>query len=59
MDKYFNGNAFKFLIVFNLLTFNKQVLNLTGSLAWRESHLICVVIGCSPLMSHIHVYVLH
>ncbi len=59
MDKYFNGNAFKFLIVFNLLTFNKQVLNLTGSLAWSESHLICVVIGCSPLMSHIHVYVLH
>ncbi len=33
---------------FNLLTFNKRVLNLARS----ESHLLCVVIGCSPLMSH-------
>ncbi len=29
MDKYFSGNAFKFHVVFNLLTFNKIVLNLT------------------------------
>ncbi len=54
MDKYFSVNAFKFLIFFNLLTFNKRVLNLAGSLARSESHLLCVVIGCSPLMSHIH-----
>ncbi len=53
MDKYFSGNAFKFLIFFNLLTFNKRVLNLAGSLARSESHLLCVVIGCSPLMSHL------
>ncbi len=59
MDKYFSGNAFKFLIFFNLLTFNKRVLSLAGSLAKSESHLLCVVIGCSPLMSHIHVHVLH
>ncbi len=52
MDKYFSGNAFKFLIFFNLLTFNKRVLNLAGSLARSESHLLCVVIGCSPVMSH-------
>ncbi len=32
MDKYFSGNAFEFLIFFNLLTFNKRVLNLAGSL---------------------------
>ncbi len=57
MDKYFNGNVFKFLIFFNLLTFNKRVLNLAGSIARSESHLLCVVIGCSPLMSHIHVHV--
>ncbi len=57
MDKYFGGNAFKFLIFFNLLTFNKRVLNLAGSLARSESHLLCVVIGCSPLMSHIHVHI--
>ncbi len=50
MDKYFSGNAFKFLIFFNLLTFNKRVLNLAGSLARSESHLLCVVIGCSPLV---------
>ncbi len=37
MDKYFSGNAFKFLIFFNLLTFNKIVLNLAGSLARSES----------------------
>ncbi len=30
MDKYFSGNVFKFLIFFNLLTFNKRVLNLVG-----------------------------
>ncbi len=59
MDKYFSGNAFKFLVFFNLLTFNKRVLNLAGSLARSESHLLCVVIGCSPLMSHIHVHALH
>ncbi len=41
MDKYFSGNAFKFLIFFNLLTFNKRVLNLAGSLARSESHLLC------------------
>ncbi len=52
MDKYFSGNAFKFLVVFNLLTFNKIVLNLAGSLGRSESHLLCAVIGCSPLMSH-------
>ncbi len=28
MDKYFSGNVFKFIIFFNLLTFNKIVLNL-------------------------------
>ncbi len=56
MDKYFSGNVFKFLIFFNLLTFNKWVLNLAGSLARSESHLLCVVIGYSPLMSHIHVH---
>ncbi len=33
LDNYFSGNAFKFLIFFNLLNFNKQVLNLAGSLA--------------------------
>ncbi len=33
MDKYFSGNAFKFHIFFILLTFNKRVLNLAGSLA--------------------------
>ncbi len=59
MDKYFSGNVFKFLIFFNLLTFNKRVLNLAGSLARSESHLLCVVIGYSPLMSHIHVHTLH
>ncbi len=59
MDKYFSGNAFKFLIFFNLLTFNKIVLNLAGSLARSESHLLCVVIGCLPLMSHVHVHTLH
>ncbi len=59
MDKYFSGNVFKFLIFINLLTFNKIVLNLAGSLARSESHLLCVVIGCSPLMSHIHVHALH
>ncbi len=59
MDKYFSGNAFKFLIFFNLLTFNKRVLNLAGSLARSESHSLCVVIGCSPLMSHIHVHEVH
>ncbi len=41
MDKYFSGNAFKFLIFFNLLTFNKRVLNLAGSLARSKSHLLC------------------
>ncbi len=56
MDKHFSGNAFKFLIFFNLLTFNKRVLNLAGFLERSESHLLCVVIGCSPLMSHIHVH---
>ncbi len=56
MDKYFSGNVFKVLIFFNLLTFNKRVLNLTGSLTRSESHLLCVVIGCSPLMSHFHVH---
>ncbi len=40
MDKYFSGNAFKFLIFFNLLTFNIRVLNLAGSLARSESHLL-------------------
>ncbi len=73
MDKYFSGNVFKFLILFNLLTFIKRVLNLAGSLTRSESHLLCVVIGCSPvmshllcvvigcspLMSHIHVHTLH
>ncbi len=59
MDKYFSGNVFKFLLFFNLLTFNKRVLNLAGSLARSESHLLCVVIGCSPLMSHIHLHTLH
>ncbi len=59
MDKYFSGKVFKFLIFFNLLTFNKRVLNFAGSLARSESHLLCVVIGCSPLMSHIHVHALH
>ncbi len=39
--------------------FNKRVLNLAGSFARSESHLLCVVIGCSPLMSHIHVHALH
>ncbi len=53
MDKYFSGNAFKFLILINLLTVNKRVLNLAGSLARSESHLLRVVIGCSPLMSHL------
>ncbi len=38
MNKYFSGNVFKFLIFFNLLTFNKRVLNFAGSLAWSESH---------------------
>ncbi len=37
MDKYFSGNAFKFLIFFNLLTFNKIVLNLAGSRERSES----------------------
>ncbi len=32
MDMYFSENALKFLIFFNILTFNKQVLNLAGSL---------------------------
>ncbi len=41
--------------LFNLLTFKKRVLNLAGSLARSESHVFCVVIGCSPVMSHIHV----
>ncbi len=62
MDKYFSVNAFLFLIFFDLLTFNNRVLNLAGSLARNESHLLCVtrhVIGCSPLMSHIHVHALH
>ncbi len=59
MDKYFSGNAFKFLIFFNILTFNKRDLNLAGSLARSQSHLLCVVIGCSPVMSHIHVHTLH
>ncbi len=59
MDKYFSGNAFKFLIFFNLLTFNKSVLNLAGSLVRSESHLLCVVTGCSALMSHSYVHVLH
>ncbi len=44
---------------FNLLTFKKRDLNLAGSLGRSESHLLCVVIGCSPLMSHIHVHTLH
>ncbi len=30
MDKFFSGNVFKFLIFFNLLTFNKRVLNLAA-----------------------------
>ncbi len=51
MDKYFSLNG--------LNSFNKRVLNLAGSLARSESHLLCVVIGCSPLMSHIHVYALN
>ncbi len=59
MDKYFSGNAFKFLIFFNLLTFNKRVLNLAGSLTRSESHLLCVVIGCSLPMSHVHVHALY
>ncbi len=33
MDKCFSGNAFTVLIFFNLLTFNKRVLNLAGTLA--------------------------
>ncbi len=41
MDKYFSGNVFKFLIFFNLLTFNKIVLNLAGSLA--RSHTCSVL----------------
>ncbi len=31
MDKNFRRNVFKFLMFFNLLTFNKIVLNLAGS----------------------------
>ncbi len=38
MDKYFSRNAFKFLVFFNRFAFNKQVLNLAGSLARSESH---------------------
>ncbi len=41
-------NAFKFIIFFNLLTLSKT-FNLEPRL----------VIGCSPVMSHIHVHVLH
>ncbi len=41
MDKSFSGNAFKFLIFFNLLTFNKFFFKLAGSLARSESHLLC------------------
>ncbi len=35
-------DVFKFIIFFNLLTVNKRVLNLAGSLARSESHLLCV-----------------
>ncbi len=59
MGKYFSGNTFEFLIFINQSTFNKIVLNLAGSLASRESHLLCVVIGCSQQMSHIYVRALH
>ncbi len=42
MDKYFSGNVFKFLIFFNLLTFNKRVLNLSGSREkWITPGLCC------------------
>ncbi len=43
MDKYFSGNVFKFLIFFNLLTFNKRVLNLAGSLSWEVNHTCSVL----------------
>ncbi len=52
MDKYVSRNVFQFPIFFNLLTFNKRVLNLAGSLVRCESHLLGAVIGCSPPMSH-------
>ncbi len=41
LDKYFSGYVFKFLLFFNLLTFYKRVLSLTGSLVRSESHLLC------------------
>ncbi len=52
MDKYFSGNVFKFLIFFNLLTFNKRVLNLAGSLAWSESHPCSVLWLAVPRWCH-------
>ncbi len=58
---FFSVNAFNSLF-FNLLTFSKRGLDLAGSVARSQSHLLCVarhVIGCSLLMSHIHVHTLH
>ncbi len=43
MDKYFSGNAFKFLIFFNLLTFNEQVLNHADSLVPEVNHTCSVL----------------
>ncbi len=45
MDKYFSGNAFKFLIFFNLLTFSKEV-NHTCSVLWLAVHRWCHTFMC-------------
>ncbi len=52
MDKCFSGNAFKFLIFFNLLTFNKRVLNLaevshTCSVLWLAVRRWCHTFMCT------------
>ncbi len=42
MDKYFSGNMFKFLIFFNLLTFNKEFW-ISLAVSWEVNHTCSVL----------------
>ncbi len=47
MDKYVSVNTFKFLIFFNLLTFNLREVNRTCSVLWLAVHRWCHTFMCT------------